>query len=52
MLISAETLRAEFLEPIEMAPVLIANLVLIFGLWPVNESYEKFRIKTDAESIT
>jgi hypothetical protein len=40
LLISAETLRAEFLEPIEMAPVLIANLVLIFGLWRM-ESFQK-----------
>jgi hypothetical protein len=32
LLISAETLRAEFLEPIEMAPVVIANFLLLFGL--------------------
>jgi hypothetical protein len=40
LLISAETLRAEFLEPIEMAPVLIANLLLIFGLSRM-ESFQK-----------
>jgi hypothetical protein len=40
LLISAETLRAEFLEPIEMAPVLIANLLLIFGLCRM-ESFQK-----------
>jgi hypothetical protein len=32
LLISGETLRAEFLEPVEMAPILVANLVLLFGL--------------------
>jgi hypothetical protein len=40
LLISAETLRAEFLEPIEMAPALIANLLLLFGLWRM-ESFQK-----------
>jgi hypothetical protein len=40
LLISTETLRAEFLEPIEMTPVLIANLLLIFGLWRMG-SFQK-----------
>jgi hypothetical protein len=40
LLISVETLRAEFLEPIEMAPVLIGNLLLIFGLCQM-ESFQK-----------
>jgi len=40
LLISAETLRAEFLEPIEIVPALIANLLLVFGLWRM-ESFQK-----------
>jgi hypothetical protein len=40
LLISAEILRAQFLEPIEIAPVLVANLVLLFGLWRM-ESFQK-----------
>ena len=40
LLISAETLRAEFLEPLEIAPALVANLVLLFGLWRM-ESFQK-----------
>src|SRR5580692_586239 len=39
LLISVETLRAEFLKPIEMAPILLANLVLLFGLWQM-ESFQ------------
>ena len=40
LLISAEILRAEFLQPIEILPALIANLLLIFGLWRM-ESFQK-----------
>jgi hypothetical protein len=32
LLISGEILRTEFLKPVEMAPLLVANLVLLFGL--------------------
>ena len=32
LLISAETVRAEHLEPLEIAPALAANLLLIFGV--------------------
>ena len=40
LLISTEILRAEFLQPIEILPALIANLLLIFGLWRM-ESFQK-----------
>jgi hypothetical protein len=32
LLISAETARAQYLNPVEMVPVLIANLVLLYGI--------------------
>jgi hypothetical protein len=40
LLISVETLRAEFLDPIEMTPILVANLLLLFGLWRMG-SFQK-----------
>jgi hypothetical protein len=33
LLISAETARADLLEPIGVVPALVANLVVLFGLW-------------------
>lgn len=32
LLISAETARAEYLNPVEIVPALVANLVLLFGI--------------------
>jgi hypothetical protein len=40
LLISAETLRAKFLQPIEVLPALVANLLLLFGLSRM-ESFQK-----------
>lgn len=40
LIICAETVRVSFLQPFEMAPAFIANILLLFGLWQLG-SFQK-----------